>query len=483
MEKKWIFSIFVLVFVLSFSLFSQEKNEEFQRILKSLDAQSRLFAEVSRNVTPAVVHISVVKKVQTNDDPTSEFFNDDFFRRFFGERSPFPTPKKKREYEQRGLGSGVIIDKQGHIISNNHVVRDADEILIKMSDKREFEAKVVGADEKTDIAVLKIEAKDVDFPIAPLGDSESVVVGEWVLAIGNPFGLQQTVTAGIISAKGRANVGVAEYEDFIQTDASINPGNSGGPLVNLRGEVIGINTAIASRTGGNIGIGFAVPINMARAVMNQLIRSGKVTRGWLGVKIQEITPDLAKGFNLSKNEGALVSEVMKDSPAEKAGIMQGDVILGYDGIPVENPNQLRNLVASTEIGRKVRLAIFRQDKQLNLEVTIGDLSKATTEEAEDSVSSGEKIDELGLEVQEITPELAKKYNLRSKQGVMISEVKPDSISARYGLQPGDVIVEINRLRIKSTKDVKEALERSKYQILMYIQTKGGFRFISIPRRK
>ncbi len=483
MEKKCTICLVVLLFALSFSLFSQEKNEEFQRIIKNLDAQSRVFAEVARNVTPAVVHISVIKKIQGTDDPNADFFNDDFFRRFFGERSPFPTPKKKREYEQRGLGSGVIIDKQGHIISNNHVVRDADEIVVKMSDKREFEAKIVGADEKTDIAVIKIEAKDADLPIAPLGDSESVVVGEWVLAIGNPFGLQQTVTAGIISAKGRANVGVAEYEDFIQTDASINPGNSGGPLVNLRGEVIGINTAIASRTGGNIGIGFAVPINMARAVMNQLIRSGKVTRGWLGVKIQEITPDLAKGFNLNKNEGALVSEVMKDSPAEKAGLIQGDIILGYDGIPVENPNQLRNLVASTEIGRKVRLAVFRQDKQMNLEVMIGDLSKATSETAEDGVSSGEKIDELGLEIQDLTPEIAKKYQIRAKQGVVITEVKPESIAARYGLQPGDVVVEINRARIKNTKEAKEALDKNKFHILMYVQTRNGFRFISLPRRK
>ena len=480
MEKKRTLVLFVLFFVLSLSLFAQEKNEEFQRILKNLDAQSRAFAEVARNVTPAVVHISVVKKIESQEDPSSDFFNDDFFRRFFGERSPFPTPKKK-EYQQRGLGSGVIIDKQGHILSNNHVVRDADEIVIKMSDKREFEAKVVGADEKTDIAVLKIEASEL--PIAPLGDSESVVVGEWVLAIGNPFGLQQTVTAGIISAKGRANVGVAEYEDFIQTDASINPGNSGGPLVNLRGEVIGINTAIASRTGGNIGIGFAVPINMARSVMNQLIRSGKVTRGWLGVKIQEITPDLAKGFNLSKNEGALVSEVMKESPAEKSGLLQGDIIIAYDGIPVENPNQLRNLVASTEIGRKVRMVIFRQDKHVNLEVTIGDLSKATTDEAEDSISMGEKIDELGIEVQEITPELAKKYQLRVKQGVVIVDVKADSISARYGLQAGDVLITINQIKVKNAKEVREALEKSKYYTVMYIQTRGGYRFLSVPRRK
>lgn len=478
--------ILALVFCLSFSLWAQDKEkdkeDDFQKVLDRMNDLSKAFVQVARKVTPAVVHISVTKKVQGLEEGGPDLFNDDFLRRFFGERSPFPMPDRRREPElQRGLGSGVIIDPKGYILSNNHVVKDADQVIVKLGDRREFEAKIVGVDDKTDVAILKIEGSNL--PTAPIGNSDDLAVGEWVLAIGNPFGLSQTVTAGIISAKGRANVGIAEYEDFIQTDAAINPGNSGGPLVNLRGEVVGINTAIASRTGGNIGIGFTIPIKMAKAVMEQIIATGKVTRGWLGVKIQEITPDLAKSFGLSRNDGAVVTEVIKDSPADRAGLQQGDVILAYEGVVIDSANHLRNMVSASRIGTKAKLTVFRHDKETELQVTIGDLSKADLSSYDNAEGGGESIDELGLELQEITPEIAKKARLRFRQGVMIANVKPGSLGDRYGLQTGDVITEINRIRIRNIQDVKQAMERNRNQILLLLQTKDGFRFISLPRRK
>jgi serine protease Do len=330
------------------------------------------FVEVAKATKPAVVNISTTKVVRSRGAPYSPFFNDPFFRRFLGDDffREFRAPREQRE---QSLGSGVIVSQEGYIVTNNHVVEGASEIRVLVGDQREFKGRVVATDPRTDVAVVKIAGHGL--PTIPWGDSDRLQVGEWVLAIGNPFGLNQTVTAGIISATGRANVGIADYEDFIQTDAAINPGNSGGAMVNVRGELIGINTAIFSRSGGYMGIGFAIPSNMVREVMEDLIKRGKVTRGWLGVHIQLLTPDLAKKFGLKEAHGVLVGEVSGGSPAAKAGMKRGDVILELAGKRVEDPEHLRNEVARTEPGKRIPVKIWRGGKEMILQVEIEELPK------------------------------------------------------------------------------------------------------------
>ncbi len=418
----------------------------------------RNFVEVAKAVTPAVVNISTTRisrlpEGHANGTP----FDDPFFKRFFGDElfRRFEAPKDRRE---RSLGSGVIADASGYIITNNHVVSKADEIRILFSDKRSLTATVVGTDPKTDIAVIKVDAKDL--PVIPWADSDKLQVGEYVLAIGNPFGLNQTVTMGIVSAVGRANVGIAEYEDFIQTDAAINPGNSGGALVNARGELIGINTAIFSQSGGYMGIGFAVPSNMVRSVMEQLIKGGKVVRGYLGVSIQELTQDLARQFGVAETKGVLVSDVLADSPAKRAKLERGDVIVEFDGRAVENPTQFRNLVAQTPIGKKVRIKFLRGGSARDLEVTIAEQPKAMAQVE----SPGEEGDEArsagafaGMDVRELTPELARRFNLRDDRGgVIVMHVAEGSPAGEAGLQAGDLITEINRKPIAGLRDFQTA---------------------------
>jgi serine protease Do len=337
-----------------------------------LSGAGEAFVEVTKATKPAVVNISTTKVIRFREAPLNPFFNDPFFRRFFGPDffREFGGPRERRE---QSLGSGVIVSHDGYIVTNNHVVEGASEIKVLVGDNREFTGKVVATDPRTDVAVVKISGRDL--PLVPWGDSDRLQVGEWVLAIGNPFGLNQTVTAGIISATGRANVGIADYEDFIQTDAAINPGNSGGALVNVRGELIGINTAIFSRSGGYMGIGFAIPSNMARQVMEALVKQGKVTRGWLGVHMQPLTPELAKKFGLKEPQGLLVGDVSEGSPAAAAGIKRGDVILEFAGKKVEDPVHLRNEVAATEPGKRVPVKIWRNNKELILQVEIGELPK------------------------------------------------------------------------------------------------------------
>jgi len=413
------------------------------------------FVGVAKATTPAVVNISTTRTVKgPSGAPMTPFFEDPFFRQFFGEefQRQFEVPKERRE---QSLGSGVIVDSNGLIITNNHVVEKADEIKVFLGDKREFKGKVVGTDPKTDIAVVKIDAKGL--PTIPMGDSDKLQVGEYVLAIGNPFGLNQTVTMGIVSAVGRANVGIAEYEDFIQTDAAINPGNSGGALVNVRGELIGINTAIFSQSGGYMGVGFAVPSNMARSVMENLVKSGKVTRGWLGISIQEITPDLAKQFALPDAKGALVSDVLENSPAAKAGLQQGDVIVSYDGKPVENPGSLRNHVAQTGVGKKVKIGVLRDKKEKEFEVLIAEQPKDVGSKGEDgsSVSPDEEVSTAlaGIEVRDLTPDLIRRLGLtKADKGVAITRIEPGSTATEAGLREGDLIVEMNRQAVKSVKD-------------------------------
>lgn len=432
------------------------------KVTEHLEATERAFVEISKRVVPSVVNISTTKTSKGYEgNPLNPFFQDPFFRRFFGDEffrdheSPRESPHESpRRHKEQALGSGVIVSEDGYIVTNNHVVSGADEIKVVLSDKREFTGKVVGADPKTDIAVIKIKAGDL--PAVAWGDSDSIEVGEFVLAIGNPFGLTQTVTSGIISAKGRANVGIADYEDFIQTDAAINPGNSGGALVNIRGELIGINTAIFSRSGGYMGIGFAVPSNMVKSVMDSLVKVGKVTRGWLGVYIQDITPELAKQFKLNTNQGALVSDVMDGSPAEKAGFERGDVVIQYNGKEVENTSHLRNMVAQTAVGKVMEVKVSRDGHEKVLKVTIGELPADGTKEGRSGGEDAEGIFK-GVTVQNITPEYRERLDIPDKvKGVIITAIESDSPAQEYGLKPGDVIMEINKKQTKNTKDFNKA---------------------------
>jgi serine protease Do len=348
----------------------------------------------------------------------------------------------------------VIVSSDGYILTNNHVVGDAEEIHVALMDKREFTAKVIGKDAKTDLALIKIDTKD-QLPVAELGDSDTTEVGDWVLAIGNPFGFSLTVTSGIVSAKGRALGG--QYDDFIQTDASINPGNSGGPLFNTRGEVVGINTAIYSRTGTSAGIGFAIPIDMVKRVMEQLKSTGRVVRGKLGVEIQEVTADLAQSFGLSSAQGALVAGIEKGTPAEKAGIQQGDVIIGFNGRPVHSDHELPAMVAETGIGKTVPVELIRNGKHMTIEVTIAELKDTEVASAKPEEAGGD----WGMSVGAITPEISKEFNLQTNQGVVVRGVRPDTPAAEAGLQQGDVITKIGEDKISSMDDFLARAKQAK----------------------
>jgi len=430
-------------------------------------------AEIANAVKPAIVNISTTKTEKLSESPYAPFFDDPFFRRFFGDR--FRHPEVPRERKTASLGSGVIVSSSGYILTNSHVIKDADEIKVLLSDKREFQGKVIGTDSKTELAVIKIDAQDL--PTIPFGDSDKLQVGEVVIAVGNPFGLNQTVTMGIVSAVGRANVGIADYEDFIQTDAAINPGNSGGALVNAKGELVGINTAIFSTTGGYQGIGFAIPNNMAKAVMDSLIKTGKVIRGWLGVSIQPLTPELAKQFNLKKEYGALVGDVIENSPAEKAGILRGDVIIEYNGKKVDEPYNLRNTVANTPPGETAELKIIRNGKIETIKVIIDELP---TEAPKAPVIEYKNV-LRGISVRELTPELYRQMNISEKiKGVIVAEIGPDS-PAEGKLMEDDIIQEIKKKAIANLKDYESTASEIKSDeiVLLLVFRKGSSVFITI----
>jgi serine protease Do len=354
---------------------------------------------------------------------------------------------------QRSLGSGFIIDADGFILTNNHVVENAQKIVVKLADDQEYEAKVVGRDAKTDIAIIKINAKAA-LTAASLGDSDNLDVGEWVVAIGNPFGLDSTVTSGIVSAKGR-HIGQGPYDNFIQTDASINPGNSGGPLINLRGEVIGINTAIFSRTGGNMGIGFAIPINLAKEVLPQLRGKGKVTRGYLGVLIQKVTPEIAESLGMDRGYGALVANVSKDGPADKAGVKVGDVIVEFDGKEVKDSGDLPIIVARTAVDKKIRMKVLRDKTEVTLNVAVGELKD------EEVVASAPEKGELGMTVQKLTPQLAENLGLDKTDGVVVTAVEPGSAADEAGIRRGDVIVEVDRKPVRGVEEYRKFIAGSR----------------------
>lgn len=439
-----------------------------------LSKTNQAMAEIVAAVTPSVVNISSSSKIKGSMVP-SPFLDDPFFRRFFGDR--FNPPGTPKEHKRTGLGSGVIVDARGYILTNNHVVKGADEIKVRLSDNREFKGKVIGADPKTDLAVVKIDTDNL--PVLQLGDSDGLKPGETVIAVGNPFGLSQTVTAGIVSATGRANVGIADFEDFIQTDAAINPGNSGGALVNIRGELVGINTAIFSTTGGYQGIGFAIPSNMAKSIMESLIQSGKVVRGWIGIYIQPITPELAQQFRLHDEQGVLVGDVVEDSPAEKAGIQRGDVILEFNGRKVEDPRSLRNMVAAMNPNDEATLKLFREGGEKTVRVEISELP-----DEQQRFSGNLKNQLAGVHVEQITPEIRKNLDIpRRVSGVLVTGIE-DGSPADSIIMKNDILMEINRKPVQGIGGYEAIVSKLKADenILILVFRRGSAFYVTLPAK-
>jgi serine protease Do len=460
---------------LCFFLFAaQSATAEQDNDIAMLDRSAKAFSSVVKKAGPAVVYIGVEKtsKGLTAGRGQLDLFNDPFFEHFFGKK--FDRSRQQAvPFKQHGAGSGFIISEDGLILTNNHVVEDADTIRVRLADKREFTAEVVGSDPQSDVALIKIEGKDL--PVLPLGDSQKLEVGEWVIAIGSPFELSQTVTVGVVSAKGRSRMGINDYENFIQTDAAINPGNSGGPLLNIHGRVIGINTAIFSRSGGYMGIGFAIPINMAKSIEDQLRSNGKVTRGWLGLVIQDMNKDLAQSFGVSEGEGILVAETTEGSPAEKAGIKQGDILLSLDGDKLTDVTELRNRIAMTAPGSELTLHLFRDGKKEKVRVVIAEqpadfsqVTRISTRKKNASV-----LDKMGLTLQELTPKLAQQFGYTEKQGIIITQVAQDSPADSVGIQPGQLIEEVNRVRVHTLNELKKAMKKGKNPDQILLRVRAG----------
>ena len=442
------------------------------------------FAPIVKKVAPGVVKIVVTSKVANATLPEGFGFNDPFWHRFFGDQSGRQTPNRQLNTpRQHGLGSGVIVTKDGYILTNNHVVDGAEEVKVTLQDSRDFTAKVIGRDPKSDVAVIKIDAKDL--PTVPMADSDKVQVGDIVLAIGNPFGVGQTVTTGIVSATGRGDLGIEDYEDFIQTDAAINPGNSGGALVDVEGRLIGINTAIFSRTGGNQGIGFAVPSGLARNVMDSLIKDGHVIRGYLGVMIQDVTPALAKEFKLKDASGALIGDVVAKGPADKAGFKDGDVVLEFNGKKVIDSRRLRLAVGETKPGTTVPVKLLRDGASKTVEVTVQalpgteDLAKNNTPDDKDNGTLN------GVGVTDLDQQSREQLKVPNHiKGVVVTEVQPDSPAAEAGLKQGDIIQEINKHPVKTAEEAIRLTEHSKDKVsLLRIWSKGGSRFVVVDESK
>ncbi|MGA2464495.1 MAG: DegQ family serine endoprotease [Thermodesulfobacteriota bacterium] len=435
------------------------------------------FVEVAKKVQPAVVNVTTEKTITMKP---WERFGDDFFKgspfedffRGFG----FPPRERGKEYrqKQRSGGSGVIVDKEGYILTNNHVVEGADKVKVRLNDGREFTATVKGQDPRTDLSVLHIKAKDL--PVAILGDSDKLEVGEWAIAIGSPFGLEHTVTVGVISAKGRSGLGTGTYEDFIQTDASINPGNSGGPLINIDGEVVGINAMIIQP---GTGIGFAIPINMAKQILNDLIKQGKVVRPWLGISVQDLTPEMMEYFKLKEKEGVLVGQVYPGTGAEKAGLASGDIIKSVDDKAIKNVNELVKEIQKKKVGQKVKLNTLRDGKGMTIEVTTTSMP-----DKPELPKEKEGEEKLGARVQELTPQLALKYQISGiKRGVVVIGIEEGSIADEIGFEEGDVILEINRKKIETLKDFEKAVKDANIEkgILFHLHRKGSSFYLTYKK--
>jgi serine protease Do len=439
------------------------------------------YADLVTRVAPAVVTVRSERLVQQT---SMQGMDDEWLRRFFGQegngRSPRMRPTPRR---QGGLGSGVVVTADGYILTNNHVVESAQKVRVDFTDGRTFEARVVGTDQPSDLAVLKIAATGL--PTVPVGDSDQARVGDVVLAVGNPLGLGQTVTMGIVSAKGRSTPGTSQdaYEDFIQTDAPINQGNSGGALVNTRGELVGINSQILSPSGGNIGIGFSIPSNMAQDVMRQLIKSGKVQRGMIGVTVQGVTPEVAKSLGLSTVKGAIVTEVRPETPAERAGVKQGDVILSVDGKAIDSSNSLRNQVSRLAPGTNVTLTLLREGHERNLKVSLGEMPVNVADGGERE-SPEQSRGKYGLSVEPLTPELARELNVKARSGVVVAQVDPDGVAAQAGLEEGDVIEQVNQQSVSSAQELRAALDaggREKPALLL-VNRRGEKAFVTLSDR-
>jgi len=439
------------------------------------------FTEVAKHVTPAVVNITTVMTAKVSDGfSVPDELRDrmeEFFGKPFGPRGRGPTDPFEHRGPQKGQGSGVIISPDGYILTNNHVIANARDVNVTLPDKREFKGKIIGADPKADLAVVKINATNL--PAVPWGDATQLQVGEYVLAVGNPFGLNSTVTLGIVSAVGRGHMGITQYEDFIQTDAAINPGNSGGALVNTRGELVGINTAIFSQSGGYQGVGFAVSTAMAKPIYESLVKTGKVVRGYLGIGLQDLNQDLAKSFSLKDSKGALVSDVKEDSPAEQAGFKQGDVIIEYQGTAVEDGVALQRLVTRTPVGSKVPVKVVRDGRERQLTVRIGEQPE---QDKVAKVDVGERDYALdGLSVEDLDQNTARELGFKGKpQGVVVTGVEPDSGAEKAGLVPGDIIREVNRRPVKSVKDLEKVTSDVKKgdSVLILINRRGNALFLS-----
>lgn len=440
----------------------------------SPEQTSKAFTAVAKKSIPAVVFIKVQSNAPDQDENSypygyqNPYDYDDFFNRFFG--MPYRGPQKPAP--QLSQGSGFIVSADGYIMTNAHVVKGADKITAVLNDGREIDATVIGSDPQTDIAIIKIEGKD--FPFIKLGDSEEIDIGEWVVAIGSPFQLEASVTVGVVSAKGRQNLRITDFEDFIQTDAAINPGNSGGPLLNLKSEVIGINTAIVSRTGGYMGIGFAIPSNMAKNIMNQIIDTGSVTRGFIGVSLQPVDKDIADAFNLPKPEGALISEVIEDSPADKAGLKQGDIILEFNKTSIKSLQSFKMEISLMKPGTTIQLKINRKSQILSIPVTLGTASDT-------AASSGNLIQKLGMQIDNLTPDLAKQLGLTPKdEGVVITKIKPGSVAAMAGLRPGFLIQAANHKKVTNVSEFNDAIGQTENKRILLLVRQGNMtRFYSI----
>jgi len=450
--------------------------------IENLKKTGKAFASVAKKVSPAVVFIKIEKVMnpRTSNSHYGEHggaprVDEEMLRRYFGGGRQRPSNKQRRK-QTVGQGSGFLITSDGYILTNNHVITKADDIVVKMRDGREFKAKVIGKDPKSDVAVIKIKGEK--FPFLELGDSDKLEVGEWVVAIGNPFGLSHSLTAGIVSAKGRNAVGLADYENFIQTDAAINPGNSGGPLVNLDSQVIGMNSAIFSRSGGYMGIGFAIPVNMIKSIKDQLIKNGAVTRGLIGVIIQDITPELAKMFNVKNGKGIIIAQVMKDSPADKAGLKSGDVVLTLDKKTVENINFFRNAIAMTAPGTEKKLTILREDKTSVITITVGNQDNSPL-----FANSAGVLKKWGFQLRNLTPELSERLGYANEPGVVISEVSPTSTAAEVGLRPGMLILSLNRMPVKNIRIFNQLLAKVKSNTILLFVRNGRFSSFVVLRLK
>lgn len=467
-----IMSVFLVMLLQALGQGSAMAGEIPKEARDFLNMMSNSLSALAEATKPSVVNVSTTTTVNIQESPFGEFFNDPLFRRFFGEQ--FGHPGSKKQYKSSALGSGVIVSADGYILTNYHVIKGAQEIKVILYDGREFTGRVIGDDPATDIAVLKIDAKDL--PAIKIGESRNLKTGDVVLAIGNPFGLNQTVTMGIVSAVGRADVGISSYEDFIQTDAAINPGNSGGALVNASGELVGINTAIFSTSGGYMGIGFAIPSDMANMVSQSILKHGRVIRGWLGVTVQDLTPELARSFGIEEEKGALITDVTKDSPAQEAGLRRGDLIVKFDEKAVENSLSLRNLVVETPPGRTVDVQVVREGKQLTLRVTLREMA----EKKEIRKTEYENVLK-GVHVEELTPNIRATLNIPTDvKGVVVTDISGESPASEVLLK-NDIILEINRKPVSTLSDYERIVSGigASGSALLLIYRNGDYAYVTI----